>query len=75
MEKEDSITARATDLMESMKDKTGEAIDTLASSTGLDVKRTTLQLNSEPLVIPIIEQSFYRDKKLYGDNNDREATS
>ena len=65
MEKEDSITARATDLMESMKDKTGEAIDTLASSTGLDVKRTTLQLNSEPLVIPIIEQRVSIETKNY----------
>ena len=27
--------------MESVKDKTGEVIDTLTSSTGLDAKRTT----------------------------------
>ena len=63
MEKEDSITARATDLMESVKDKTGEVIDTLASSTGLDAKRTTFQLDSEPLVIPIIEQGVSTEIK------------
>lgn len=50
IEKVDSISAKATDLVESVKDMTGEAIDTLASTAGLGVKRTTSELNSEPLV-------------------------
>jgi stress response protein YsnF len=67
LQKEDSITARATDLMVSVKDKTGEAIDTLASTTGLNVKRTTVELNSdsEPLIIPIIEQRVSTETKNY----------
>ena len=34
MQKEESLTGRASDLMESMKDKTEEAIDSIKSATG-----------------------------------------
>ncbi|MEP6577004.1 MAG: hypothetical protein ABJB85_11305 [Nitrososphaerota archaeon] len=65
MQKEDSFTRRATGLMESVKEKTGEAVDTMVSTTGLGVKRTTSELNSEPLVIPILEQRVSTETKNY----------
>jgi hypothetical protein len=66
MVKEDSFTGRATDFMESMKDKTEDAIDSVKSATGLGVSRTVCNIDLEPLVIPIIEQKeYYRDQKLY----------
>ena len=65
MRKEDSITGRATEIMESVKEKTGEAVDTMVSTTGLRVKRTTSELNSEPLLIPIVEQRVSTETKNY----------
>jgi stress response protein YsnF len=56
MVKEDSFTGRATDFMESMKDKTEDAIDSIKSATGVGVSRTVSNIDLEPLVIPIIEQ-------------------
>src|SRR4029079_11193333 len=65
IQKEESLTGRATDLMESMKDKTEEAIDSIKSATGQGVSRTTSNLGSQPLVIPIIEQKSSYETKTY----------
>jgi stress response protein YsnF len=65
MQKEESLTGRAADLMESMKDKTEEAIDSIKSATGQGVSRTISNLDSEPLVIPIIEQKSSSETKTY----------
>ena len=56
VQKEESFTGRTADLMESMKDKTDEAIDSIKSVIGQGVSRTVTDLGSEPLVIPIIQQ-------------------
>ena len=55
MQEEESFTGRTADLMESMKDKTDEAIDSIKSAIGQGVSRTVSNLDSEPLVIPIIQ--------------------
>lgn len=55
MQEEESIKGRATEIVESVKDKTGEAIGTIVSSTGLQGGRTE-NLDAGPLIIPIIEQ-------------------
>ena len=65
MQKEESLTGRAADLMESMKDKTDEAIDSIKSATGQGVSRTVSDLDSEPLVIPIIQQKSSSETKTY----------
>jgi hypothetical protein len=66
MQKEESLTAKAADLMESMKEKTDEAIDSIKSATGQGVSRTVSDLDgSEPLVIPIIEQKGSSETKSY----------
>lgn len=65
MVKEDSFTGRATDFMESMKDKTEDAIDSIKSATGLGVSRTVSNIDLEPLLIPIIEQRSTIETKSY----------
>jgi stress response protein YsnF len=65
MEKEDSFTGRATDLMESMKDKTEDAIDSIKSATGMGVSRIESNIDEQPLVIPIIEQKSTTETKGY----------
>jgi len=65
IQKDESFTGRATDLMESMKDKTGEAFDSIKSATGQGVCRTTSNLGSQPLVIPILEQKSSSVTKTY----------
>ena len=65
VQKEESLTGRASDLMESMKDKTEEAIDSIKSATGQGVNRTTSNLGSQPLIIPIIEQKSSSETKTY----------
>jgi stress response protein YsnF len=66
IQKEESFTAKAADLMESMKEKTEEAIDSIKSATGQGVSRTVFNLDgSESLVIPIIEQKSSSETKSY----------
>jgi stress response protein YsnF len=65
MQKDDSLSGRASDLMESMKDKTEGAIDSIMSATGQGVKRTLSNLDTGPLVIPIIEQKSSLETKSY----------
>jgi hypothetical protein len=65
MQKDDSFSGRASDLMESMKDKTEEAIDSIMSATGQGVKPTVSNLDSGPLVIPILEQKSSSEIKTY----------
>ncbi|MGB8159566.1 MAG: hypothetical protein WCE93_05410 [Nitrososphaeraceae archaeon] len=65
VQKEESLTGRASDLMESMKDKTEEAIDSIKSATGQGVNRTTSNLGSQPLIIPVIEQKSSSETKTY----------
>jgi stress response protein YsnF len=66
MQKEESFTAKAAGLMESMKEKTDEAIDSIKSATGQGVSRTVSNLDgSESLVIPIIEQKSSSETKSY----------
>jgi stress response protein YsnF len=65
MQKDESFSGRAADLMESVKDKTEEAIDSIKSATGQGVSRTVSTLDLEPLVIPIIEQKSSSETKTY----------
>ena len=65
LQKEESFSGKAADLMESMKDKTEEAIDSIKSATGQGVVRTVSTLDLEPLVIPIIEQRSCSETKTY----------
>ena len=65
VQEEESFTGRTVDLMESMKDKTDEAIDSIKSAIGQGVSRTVTDLGSEPLVIPIIQQKSTSETKMY----------
>ena len=65
IQKQESIAGKVTEVVESVKDKTEEVIDTLASTTGVGVKRTVSEINSEPLIIPIIEQQTSTKTKTY----------
>jgi stress response protein YsnF len=65
IQKQESITGKVTEVVESVKDKTEEVIDTLASTTGIGVKRTVSEINSEPLIIPLIEQQTSTKLKTY----------
>ena len=65
MQKDESFSGRASDLMETMKDKTEEAFDSIKSATGQGVSRTISNLDLEPLVIPIIEQKSSSETKTY----------
>jgi stress response protein YsnF len=65
IQKQESITGKVTEVIESVKDKTEEVIDTLASTTGVGVKRSVSKINSEPLIIPIIEQNNSTKTKGY----------
>ena len=48
-----------------MKDKTEEAFDSIKSAAGQGVNRTISNLDSGPLVIPIIEQKSSSETKTY----------
>jgi hypothetical protein len=65
MQEEESFEGRTADLMESMKDKTDGAIDSIKSAIGQGVSRTVTDLGSEPLVIPIIQQKSTSETKMY----------
>jgi hypothetical protein len=65
VQEEESFTGKTADLMESMKDKTDEAIDSIKSAIGQGVSRTVTDLGSEPLVIPIIQQKSTSETKMY----------
>ena len=65
VQEEESFTGRTADLMESMKDKTDEAIDSIKSAIGQGVSRTVADLGSEPLVIHIIQQRSTSETKIY----------
>ena len=65
VQEEESFTGRTADLMETMKDKTDDAIDSIMSAIGQGVSRTVTDLGSEPLVIPIIQQKSKSETKMY----------
>jgi Domain of unknown function (DUF2382) len=65
IQNEESLAGKAADLMDSLKDKTEEAIDSIKSATGQGVSRTISNLDSGPLVIPIIEQKSSSETKTY----------
>jgi stress response protein YsnF len=65
IQKQESITGKVTEVVDSVKDKTEEVIDTLASTSGMGVKRTVSDINSGPLTIPIIEQKTSTKTKSY----------
>ena len=65
IEKEESISGIASELAESVREKTEDAIDTLASSAGIGVKKTESDLRSEPLIVPVIEQKTDMKTKHY----------
>jgi stress response protein YsnF len=65
VQEEGSFTGRTADLMESMKDKTDDAIDSIKSAIGQGVSRTVADLGSEPLVIPIIQQRSTSETRMY----------
>jgi hypothetical protein len=65
IQNEESLAGKAADLMDSMKDKTEEAIDSIKSATGQGVRRTISNLDSGPLVISIIEQKSSSETKTY----------
>jgi hypothetical protein len=56
IQKQESITGKVTEVVESIKDKTAEAFDTLTSTAGIGVNKTVQDIGSESLVIPRIEK-------------------
>lgn len=65
IQKQESITGKVTEAVESIKDKTEEVIDTLASTAGIGVNRTLEEIGTEPFVIPIIEEKISTETKSY----------
>jgi len=65
IQKQESITGKVTEVVDSVKDKTEEVIDTLVTTSGMGVKRTVSDINSGPLTIPIIEQKTSTKTKSY----------
>lgn len=65
IQKQESITGKVTEAVESVKDMSEEVIEALASTTGLGVKRSVSEINSKPLIIPIIEQKTSTKIKSY----------
>ncbi len=63
LQKEASFAAKTSEILDSVKEKTTQAFDTIRESAGQGTVQTELQLGSEPLVIPVLAEKFYTSKK------------
>ncbi|MGB8189592.1 MAG: DUF2382 domain-containing protein [Nitrososphaeraceae archaeon] len=61
LQKETSFAAKTSEILESVKEKTTQAFETIIESAGQG--QTDLPLGSEPLVIPVLAEKFYTSTK------------
>jgi len=63
LQKETSIAAKTSEILDSVKEKTTQAFETIIESAGQGTVQTDLPLGSEPLVIPVLAEKFYTSTK------------
>ena len=63
LQKETSFAAKTSEILDSVKEKTTQAFETIRESAGQGTVQTELQLGSVPLVIPVLAEKFYTSKK------------
>ena len=63
LQKETSIAAKTSEILDSVKEKTTQAFETIRESAGQITVQTELPLGSEPLVIPVLAEKFYTSTK------------
>jgi len=63
LQKETSIAAKTSEILDSVKEKTTQAFETIIESAGQGTVQTDLPLGAEPLVIPVLAEKFYTSTK------------
>jgi stress response protein YsnF len=63
LQKETSIAAKTSEILDSVKEKTTQAFETIIESAGQGTVQTDLPMGSEPLVIPVLAEKFYTSTK------------
>ena len=63
LQKETSFVAKTSEILDSVKEKTTQAFETIIESAGQGTVQTDLPLGSEPLVIPVLAEKFYTSTK------------
>lgn len=63
LQKETSFAAKTSEILDSVKEKTTQAFETIRESAGQVTVQTELPLGSEPLVIPVLAEKFYTSKQ------------
>jgi stress response protein YsnF len=63
LQNETSFAAKTSQILDSVKEKTTQAFETIIESAGQGTVQTDLPLGSEPLVIPVLAEKFYTSTK------------
>ena len=63
LQKETSFAAKTSEILDSVKEKTTQAFETIRESAGQITVQTELPLGSEPIVIPVLAEKFYTSKQ------------
>jgi hypothetical protein len=63
LQKETSFAAKTSEILDSVKEKTTQAFETIIESAGQGTVQTDLPLGAEPLVIPVLAEKFYTSTK------------
>jgi stress response protein YsnF len=63
LQKETSFAAKTSEILDSVKEKTTQAFETIIESAGQSKVQTELPLGSEPLVIPVLAEKFFTSTK------------
>lgn len=63
IQKESSFSAKTSEILDSVKEKTTPALETIKDGAGQGTIKTELPLGTEPLVIQVLEEKFYTSKK------------
>ena len=63
LQKENSFAAKTSEILDSVKERTAQAFETIIESAGQGTVQTELPLGSEPHVIPILAEKFYTSTK------------
>ena len=63
LQKETSFAAKTSEILDSVKEKTTQAFETIRESAGQITVQTELPVGSEPLVIPVLAEKFYTSKQ------------
>jgi stress response protein YsnF len=63
LQKETSFAAKTSEILDSVKEKTTQAFETIIESAGQGKVQTELALGSEPLVIPVLAERFFTSTK------------